>query len=106
MSDYTLTTRNDAATITLDETTYTLTVDGNSYTAEIANIGAQGPSGVSVTSAAIVNDEVVFYLSNGGNINLGNMRTIFNLKLLASTAELDDVEGGTLSNGLIQGGNF
>lgn len=107
MSDYTLTTRNDGISVSTTDTTYTVTIDGKNYTSTLASVGAQGPTGTHVTGASVnVSGELIFNLSNSTEINVGNLLVVLGIKPLATTASLDDVELGTLSTGLIQGGNF
>lgn len=107
MSSYSLTTRNDGITVSTTDTTYTVTIDGQTFTSTLSSVGAQGPTGTHVTGASVnVSNELVFTLSNATEINVGNLLTILGIKPLAASASLDDVELGTLSTGLIQGGNF
>ena len=71
---------------------------------EAAYVGAAGQGIVSATINE--SDELVFTTSNSTEINAGNMITALSLKPLAQSADLGDVESGTLSTGLIQGGTF
>lgn len=107
MSTYTLTTRNDEVTVEVQDTTYTITIDGQTYTSTLANVGPQGAAGKSVVSGTVNGSgELVFTMSDSSEINLGNVLTLYGLKPLASSADLGDVESGTLSTGVIQGGSF
>jgi hypothetical protein len=72
----------------------------------LARTGGQGSQGRSVVSAEIVDSHLVFTYSDGTTDDVGVVPTFDDLADVAFSGSLDDLNIGTLDQGIILGGDY
>jgi hypothetical protein len=77
------------------------------YSVSLSRTGGQGSRGVSVVDAKLDSEGfLIMTMSDGSTINAGYVGSLDDLAQIAFTGSLDDIVGGDLTKGAIQGGTF
>jgi hypothetical protein len=77
------------------------------YEVSLSRTGGQGSRGISVVNAELdVNGFLIMTMSDGSTINAGYVGSLDQLADIAFSGSLDDIVGGELTTGAVQGGSF